>query len=105
MPDSAQPVESAKPTTKPTEIKCPDCGNMDVAQMRYVEDICNWREPIEFDTAGHTLKIDAFYRSGAGYDHGTNPRLECRADVGPDGDYKTCLTEFPIPEGVQLDFV
>lgn len=80
-------------------IRCPECGNEDVDLFRYVEDIRNWRPCQAME--GSKLTIDAYYKTD-GYDDGTNPRLECHAasEAGEE-----CLHAFPIPEGIELEFM
>lgn len=98
-------------------LRCPHCGhdgktlksitNKSVREslhvskgFRYLEDIVNYRDlsPKLVTSEGYgkpTLVVEGYYESGEGYDDGDNPRLECRA----------CLGEFPIPEGLEVDFV
>ena len=79
-------------------IRCPECGNEDVTLFRYLEDIQNWRRCQALSE--NTLTIDGYYETD-GYDDGANPRLECHAATD-DGD--ECLHEFPIPDGIELEF-
>ena len=96
----------------PIEVRCPNCGGTD--DFRYLEDIVSHRNVRGIvrlpDDAPPVLEIEGRYESGEGYDDGSNPRLECRNRHqvrGNDGRLReeTCAHEFPIPDGVELDFV
>lgn len=92
------------------EIRCPRCGGTEM--FWYIEDIVNHRDVEGFNEHG-VLQIGGFYETGDGYDDGTNPRLECRNDVLFCQEthqhkylcYSNCGHEFPIPDGIKIDFV
>lgn len=97
------------------EIRCPKCGGTEA--FRYLEDIVNHRNVVGFNEHG-VLRIDGCYETGEGYDDGEHRRLECRNtetqchrhDLPPDHVhgflcYGTCGHEFPIPDGIEIDFV
>ena len=81
------------------EIRCPECGGIEA--FRYIEDIVNHRNVEGFNEHG-VLRVSGRYETGEGYDDGTNPRLECRNN---DQTGRFCGHEFPIPEGIEIDFV
>ena len=74
-------------------ITCPGCGAVN-PRLRYLEDIVCYREVTGFNDE-EELEIDGLYESGEGYDDGENARLTCM----------DCLREFPIPDGIDVDFV
>lgn len=94
------------------KLKCPHCGyegnhppqhrGKDEAFL-YLEDIICHRTVIpnedELSTSTYepatTLLVRGYYQTGEGFDDGSNPRLLC-------GD---CLEEFPVPEGVEVEFI
>ena len=57
-------------------LKCPKCGNTDLSDIRYVEDIQCWRKLVKLENG--VLYIDGLYTSDEGYDDGENPRFECQ---------------------------
>jgi len=57
-------------------LKCPRCGNTDLSDIRFIEDIQCWREIDRFENG--VLYINGLYKSGEGYDEGANPRFECQ---------------------------
>ncbi len=84
-------------------LKCPHCGFDGSTEPRhrseaflYLEDIVCFREVHVPKTkkAKGVIQIDGLYKTGDGFDDGTNPRLMCG----------NCLHEFPVPEGVELEF-
>jgi len=76
--------------TCPSDFTCPN-GHSD--DIRYLEDITNYRQVEGFDEEGN-LRVDGLYHTD-GYDDGNNPRLSC-------GE---CGEEFPIPDDLEIDFV
>lgn len=86
-------------------ITCPQCNNSTVKtgepkhgsdfgeRFRYLEDIVCYRTIVGVNHKGHLI-VDGYYKSGEGYDDGTNARLECRE----------CLTTFPLPD-VEIEWV
>ena len=83
----------------PVELKCPVCGNTDLAQMRYLEDIQSYRNVVEI--VNSEVIIESAYETGEGYDDGNHPRIECRAELA---DGTTCLQEFNIPEALEVEW-
>jgi hypothetical protein len=85
------------PVTPPAKLICPTCGYEGKEPtehgegFRYLANHTTWRE-IE-GLKGAVLSINGFYQM-YDEDEETNERLECRS----------CLTEFPIPSGVETDF-
>ncbi len=71
--------------------KCPSCGSD--KDIRYVEDIQNWRRVLGLEDG--TLRVEARYHIGEGWDDGYNARYCCGA----------CLHEFPIPDDLEIDWV
>ncbi len=102
-----------------SQLKCPHCGydgvndrRMPSRGFRLLEDIVCWREVVlkpgtisqglagevevkTGDLKDNVLVVNSFYQTGEGYDDGTGFRIECR----------NCLAEFPLPEGLELEFV
>ena len=71
-----------------TEIKCPHCGNTDVDEMEYVEDVQSTRTL--------SFKNGTLYYSEESNEHvefAENARIFCKA----------CNLGFPIPEGMPVD--
>lgn len=98
--------EQPEPTAPgpPTELVCPHCQSKQGDNTRvvfyYIEDIQNHRDVVEIVTDGETggevtLLVAGHYETGEGYDDGDSPRLLCR----------NCVTEFPVPAGLAVDFV
>jgi hypothetical protein len=76
----------------PETPRRPKCGS---GQLHYLEDVTCERDVDESRSTPTRLVINGFYTS-EGWDEGAeNPRLSCRE----------CGAEFPIPEGVELEFV
>jgi hypothetical protein len=84
-------------------LKCPHCGydgssppwhREDDEPFLYLEDIVCYRRVLLEGRQG-VLNIHGLYHTGEGFDDGENARLMC-------GD---CLEEFPIPPGLEIDFV
>ncbi len=80
-------------------LVCPSCGwdgSSDGAHdfcFRYLEEVTSIRRVEGFNAAG-VLEIAGEERIDVD-DAGVNARIECG----------NCLAEFPIPEGVKIDFV
>lgn len=73
----------------PTTIACPHCGNDDLRQIEYAEDVISTRTL-------ERLEDGTLYYSPDSYEwveFGENHRLSC----------KKCSKDFPIPEGLNLD--
>lgn len=81
------------------KLICPKCGSL--GPFRYLEEITVWRKVRGFNAG--VLEIVSFAQSGEGYDDGENPRFECRYDSEGTLDY--CMHEFPVPDGVELDWI
>ena len=79
--------------TPDTTIKCPNpkCGNTDLSQIEYVEDVLSTRRLEGF------AKDGTFYISPESDEHveyAENSRLSC----------KKCSKNFPLPEGLNIEF-
>ena len=87
-------LSSRKPTKS---LRCPHCKYngkrpTDNGQgFRYLSDQTTWRQVTRFKD--QTLMINSWSEI-YDEDHEANERLECRA----------CLTEFPIPTGIETEF-
>jgi hypothetical protein len=85
-----------------TKFICPHCGYDGSRDPRerseaflYLEDIQCYREVLHEESRGNTLKVASLYRTGEGFDDGTNGRILCG----------NCLGEFPVPEDLDVEFV
>ena len=78
-------------------IKCPRCGNEDLENIRYLEQIVCYREIDRIEDG--VIYIHALYETGEGYDEGENPMFECMASPDPDKPWKTCGCEWAADLG------
>jgi hypothetical protein len=80
------------------QLTCPDCGwtvekrGINGQSFLYLEEVTNIRPVLGLSPAG-VLKITG-HDHIATEDNGENPRLQCC----------NCLTEFPIPAELEIDF-
>jgi hypothetical protein len=79
------------------------CPEGHAGPFRYVEPIFCWRDVEGVDPDG-TLRINAFYRTGEGYDDGDdeNAYLECHFCLDERGP--ECMATFPVPADVVIEW-
>lgn len=78
-----------KPKLK--ELKCPHCGNTDLENIVYLEDVQSQRRIPEIRNG--TLIVSG--ESEEFVEYATNARLECHANA--------CWREFPLPD-CEMDY-
>lgn len=85
-----QALLQTAPQSPTVDIRCPKCGNDDLSQMRFVEDLTSYRQLHGVDSEGVLVVNDAEYDT----DDGDNGRLRCFKDG--------CFHDFELPE--QIDY-
>jgi len=72
------------------KLQCPHCGNTDLSQMEFMEDVISTREILGFNAEGvlHFSPVSEEH-----VDFGDQQRIHCKA----------CSEHFPIPD-VRIDY-
>ena len=102
---SEKPKQLKNEAGDPLELRCPKCGNTDPVLFDFIEDEPTRREAKLVRDDG-TLVFEATIAQHY-FEAATNDRLECRNEVLADNPAKLrhlCMTEIPMPAGMQIDF-
>ena len=76
---------------KRPEVKCPHCDNTDLGSIRFIEDVISSRRLGGYNKDGQFL-IDG--ESDEDMEGAKNQRFECHR----------CWEEFPIPDGLPIEW-